>query len=132
MVATVLARVDGVAAGCGSLRESPATGEGVAELKRMYVAPAFRGNGLSRLILTALEDIAVARGLRRLVLETGVQQPEAIGLYVSAGYEPIANFGLYADEPGSRCFARTLVSSSEPGSAAGGPSPSVAASSREA
>jgi GNAT superfamily N-acetyltransferase len=108
MVATVLVRVGGTAAGCGSLRESQELGDGVGELKRMYVAPAFRGRGLSRLILGALEGIAVGRGLHRLILETGVQQPEAIGLYLSAGYTQIANFGLYAHEPGSRCFAREI------------------------
>lgn len=108
MVATLLARVGAEAVGCGSLRESAETGAGVGELKRMYVVPAFRGRGLSRLVLTALEEIAVGRGLHRLILETGVQQPEAIGLYLSAGYEQIQNFGLYADEPDSRCFAREI------------------------
>lgn len=123
MVATVLVRVDGVVAGCGSLRESPALGAGVGELKRMYVVPALRGRGLSRLILTALEEIAVGRGLHRLILETGVQQPEAIGLYLSAGYEQVPNFGIYADEPGSRCFARTIAAPTGPGSGAPGAAP---------
>lgn len=111
MVATVLVRVGGVAVGCGSLRESAELGAGVGELKRMYVVPARRGRGLSRRILAALEEIAVGRGLHRLVLETGVQQPEATGLYLSSGYQPIPNFGIYTHEQGSRCFARNLAAS---------------------
>ncbi len=111
MVATLLARVGSEVAGCGSLREAPERGAGVGELKRMYVIPAFRGQGLSRRILIALEEIAVERGLRRLVLETGVRQPEAIGLYRSAGYEQIPNYGVYADEPSSVCFAKEITPS---------------------
>ncbi len=114
MVATLLVRVGTEVAGCGSLREAPERGTGVGELKRMYVVPAFRGRGLSRRILLALEEIAVERGLRRLVLETGVRQPEAVGLYRSAGYEQIPNYGVYADEPSSVCFAKD-VSPSDPG-----------------
>lgn len=108
MLATVLVRADGVVAGCGSLRTAPALGAGVGELKRMYVLPALRGRGLSRAILTALEEVAVGTGLRRLVLETGLRQPGAIGLYRSAGYEPIPNYGVYAGEPTSVCLARSL------------------------
>lgn len=108
MLATVLVRLDGDVVGCGSLREASAYGEGWGELKRMYVVPAARGRGLSRLVLTELERIAVAQGLRRLILETGVRQPEAIGLYRAAGYEPIPNYGPYADEADSVCFARSL------------------------
>jgi hypothetical protein len=43
-----------------------------------------------------------------VVLETGLAQPEAIALYTSAGYTPIAGFGHYKDAPLSRSFARDL------------------------
>jgi hypothetical protein len=55
-----------------------------------------------------LEIEAAAMGYRRLVLETGTKQPEAIELYVSAGYELIESYGEYRDYPESRCFAKTL------------------------
>ena len=42
------------------------------------------------------------------MLETGLQQPEAIALYASAGYAPIAGFGYYKDSPLSRCFGKPL------------------------
>jgi GNAT superfamily N-acetyltransferase len=93
----LLARdADGTAIGCGALR---ALEPGVAELKRMYVVPAARGRGVSRQLLVALEAEAVARGWTTLRLETGPRQPEAIGLYESAGYRPIEAFGAYVGAP---------------------------------
>ena len=49
-----------------------------------------------------------ALGYRRLVLETGTEQPEAIALYEREGYRPTEGFGHYADEPGSRYYAKDL------------------------
>ena len=82
--------------------------DGDAELKRMYVIEEMRGRGLARRILTALEDHARAAGRRRMVLETGTKQPEAIALYTSSGYEPCAKFGYYRHFEDSRCFAKAL------------------------
>jgi GNAT superfamily N-acetyltransferase len=81
----------------------------VTEVKRMYVVPAARGRGLSRLLLTHLEDSAAAGGADVMVLETGMEQPEAIGLYESSGYVPIPGFGLYKDSPENRCFGKRLA-----------------------
>jgi GNAT superfamily N-acetyltransferase len=97
---------DGAPIGCGALRP---LGEGTAELKRMYVVPAARGRGVSRLLLTGLEAEAVGRGWTTVQLETGPRQPEAVGLYTSAGYRPVPAFGLYVDDPFSLCFARELA-----------------------
>ncbi|MGY1822582.1 GNAT family N-acetyltransferase [Geodermatophilus sp. SYSU D00079] len=96
---------DGTAVGCGALR---ALETGVAELKRMYVVPAARGRGVSRRLLAALEAEAGARGWRTLRLETGPRQPEAIGLYESAGYRPIDAFGGYLDAVDSLFYERVL------------------------
>ncbi|MCD7441535.1 GNAT family N-acetyltransferase [Streptomyces lincolnensis] len=82
--------------------------DGDAELKRMYVVDAARGRGLARRILAALEEDARAAGRRRMVLETGDRQPEAIALYTSSGYEPCAKFGYYRHYESSRCFAKPL------------------------
>jgi len=99
---------DGTPLGCGALRP---LGPGEAEVKRMYVVPAARGRGISRLVLTGLEAEAVARGWRTLRLETGNRQPAAVGLYTSAGYRPVEAFGHYVDDDpdNSRYFARTLA-----------------------
>jgi GNAT superfamily N-acetyltransferase len=82
--------------------------DGDAEIKRMYVIPEARGNGLARRILAALEDDARAAGRTRMVLETGLKQPEAIALYTSSGYEPCPKFGHYRFHDLSQCFAKRL------------------------
>lgn len=101
----LVAAVDGVDVACGGLR---ALSDGVGEVKRMYCDPAHRGRGLARGLLQALLDHARSVGLREVRLETGTLQPEAIALYVSEGFTPISAYGHFADEPLSRCFARTL------------------------
>ncbi|MET9434706.1 GNAT family N-acetyltransferase [Streptomyces sp. NPDC006551] len=96
----------------GGWRTQDENGEGYsdgdAELKRMYVVPEARGLGLARRILAALEEDARTAGRRRMVLETGIMQPEAIALYRSSGYEPCAKFGYYREYENSRCFAKLL------------------------
>src|SRR5262249_21394846 len=84
----VLARApDGRAIGTGALRQ---LGDWSAEIRRMYVADSHRGTGVARAVLVALESCALDRGWSVLRLETGPLQHEAIGLYTSAGYQPIA------------------------------------------
>ncbi|WP_426983751.1 GNAT family N-acetyltransferase [Herbiconiux liangxiaofengii] len=102
----VLARtVEGRAVGCGGLR--PLEGGG-AEVKRMYVHPEARGRGVSTAVLRALEDEARLLGVRRLVLETGTEQPDAMRFYEREGYERIEAFGPYVGSAQSVCYARTL------------------------
>jgi GNAT superfamily N-acetyltransferase len=110
----VVGYVDGEPVVCGGWRarhatESPALRNGDAEVKRMYVAAGHRGRGYARAVLAELERTAAEAGRRRMVLETGMKQPEAIALYTSAGYEPMPAFGFYADSPTSRYFAKPLV-----------------------
>jgi ribosomal protein S18 acetylase RimI-like enzyme len=110
---------DGIPVVCGGWRAHDATDPGFAdgdvELKRMYVVPSARGRGFARAMLAGLERSAVAAGRRRVVLETGSQQPEAIGLYLSAGYRDVAKFGIYRCEPSSRCFGRVVADLADPG-----------------
>ncbi|MFI2434843.1 GNAT family N-acetyltransferase [Streptomyces sp. NPDC018693] len=89
-------------------RNAEGNEDGDAELKRMFVIKEMRGLGLARRILTALEDDARAAGRLRMVLETGTEQPEAIALYTSSGYEPCAKFGYYRFYESSRCYAKPL------------------------
>jgi putative acetyltransferase len=98
--------LDGEPVACGAIR---CTDAGVAEVKRMYVMPAVRGRGFSRAILTALEDSALRLGIRRLVLETGPRQLEALALYRRAGFVAIPRFGEYTHSELSLCMAKDLV-----------------------
>jgi putative acetyltransferase len=86
-----VARGQGEALGCGALRSFPEYGE----VKRMFVRPQARGFRLGHRILAHLEAEARAQGLPALRLETGVRQPEAIGLYRAAGFVERGPFGEY-------------------------------------
>jgi GNAT superfamily N-acetyltransferase len=110
----VVGYVDGVAVACGGWRardgDEPPLRPGDAEIKRMFVRSPQRGRGLARAVLADLEAVAVRAGRRRMVLETGLRQPAAIGLYRSAGYVPMAPFGAYRDADGSRHYSKSLPS----------------------
>jgi GNAT superfamily N-acetyltransferase len=79
-----------------------------AELKRMYIRKTFRGRGWARQLLALVEDEARSLGMTRLILETGLAQPEAMSLYESSGYALIPGFGHYREEPDNRCYAKAL------------------------
>jgi putative acetyltransferase len=90
-----LARLDGIAVGCGGV----ALFDDYAEVKRMYTRPAVRGLGLAKALLRGIEDEARAVGAPVLRLETGMHQQEAIGLYETMGFRPCGPFGPYATMP---------------------------------
>ena len=97
--------VDGEPAGCSGLRRHD---DDNVEVKRMFVRRPFRGRGLSRWLLAQVEERGRALGYRRMLMETGQQQPEAMHLYETSGYEPIPGFGHYAQAPENRCYAKDL------------------------
>ena len=100
-----VARRDGRALGCGALRIDPA---GYGEVKRMFVSPEARGFKLGRRLLDRIEEEARREGLGRLRLETGIHQPEALGLYRSAGYVERDAFGEYSPDPLSVFMEKSL------------------------
>ena len=63
---------------------------------------------MARAVLAGLEDRARDLGLPGLLLETGTLQPEAVGLYASAGWTRTAPYGEWRDSPLSVCFAKEL------------------------
>lgn len=102
----LLARaVDGVPLGCVALR--PMDLAGCCEMKRLYVAPAARRTGLGKALALAVIDAAERIGYRELRLDTLPTMDQAIGLYQSLGFVPIAP---YYDTPiaGTRFLAKTL------------------------
>jgi putative acetyltransferase len=101
----LVARAGGQAVGCGALRRLDKT---TAEVKRMYVEPEVRGRGVAKAVLERLESAARELGVHRLVLETGIYQAEAIGLYRRAGFKPVRCWGEYAGSLTSVCFEKEM------------------------
>ena len=102
-----VARAGGRPAGCGGVL---LVGREYAEVKRMYVRPAFRGRRIGRLMLDHLVEHARQHGLTVIRLETGVHQREAIALYEARGFRKIPPFGPYRDDPVSLCYELRLSS----------------------
>jgi putative acetyltransferase len=89
-------REKGEALGCGALWIH----EEYGEVKRVYVKPEARGRKFGHVIVKRLEEEARALGLKHLKLETGVKQPEALGLFRVCGFAECEVFGDYpADDP---------------------------------
>jgi ribosomal protein S18 acetylase RimI-like enzyme len=102
-----IARDGGRPAGCGGVL---LVGREYAEVKRMYVRPAFRGRRIGRLMLDHLVEHARQHGLTVIRLETGIHQREAIALYEARGFRKIPPFGPYRDDPVSLCYELRLSS----------------------
>ncbi|MEU7852412.1 GNAT family N-acetyltransferase [Nonomuraea sp. NPDC049141] len=113
----LVAYVGTCAAGCGAIQPA---GADMGELKRMYVAPEFRGRGIARMLLAALEDLAREMGYQTVRLATGVKQPEAIALYEDSGYVLGERYGMYTNQPLTRCYEKALRPGTE-----GRPDPAV-------
>lgn len=99
------AEVDGEPVGSGAWR---AMGAGVAEIKRVYVAPGHRRRGLAQLIVAELERSAAQAGCRSVVLNSGARQPEALRLYEQLGYAPVTPYGVYACAPDAVFLGKDL------------------------
>jgi GNAT superfamily N-acetyltransferase len=108
----LVARVGGRPVACGGWR---AIEHGIVEVKRVYVVAEHRRRGLARLVMGALEQTARRAGHAHAVLNTGPEQPEALGLYAALGYRPVPGFGVYA------CVPDAVFLGKEIGSAQGTP-----------
>lgn len=81
---------------------------GSVELKRMYLHPDYRGKGIADKILGEIEKWVGETGIFRIVLETGLKQPEAIRFYIKNGYVRIPNYGQYIGNQNSICMEKIL------------------------
>lgn len=102
----VVAYDDKEPVGCGAVKEYSAD---TMEIKRMYVPPARRGQGIASMVLTELENWCREMNYTRCRLETGKKQPEAIALYTKNNYRVIPNFGQYKNVENSVCFEKLLI-----------------------
>jgi putative acetyltransferase len=98
------AYVDGVAKGCGGFW----THQNYVEIKRVFIDPSARGLGISKALMQTIEDEARALGFRIAKLETGIHQPEALGLYRKLGYAHCEPFGDYRPDPLSVFMEKAL------------------------
>lgn len=102
----VVAYQNGQAVGCGALKPLE---ENVMEVKRMFVSPNLRGQGIASKVLSELEHWAAELNVHTCRLETGLKQPEAIALYTKNGYQRIPNYGQYGGVGNSVCFEKELA-----------------------
>jgi GNAT superfamily N-acetyltransferase len=91
--------------GCAAMKTH---GNDAFEVKRVYVCPEFRKNGMARALMERLESEARALGARRFVLETGDVLVAAQKLYASLGFQRIPNYGPYRDLPASVCLEKVF------------------------
>jgi GNAT superfamily N-acetyltransferase len=89
--------------GCGCLKQFD---DDTMEVKRMFVLPEHRGQGIAHAILRELEAWACEQSYCVVILETGVRQPEAIQLYKKSGYRVIDNYGQYVGMKSSVCMSK--------------------------
>ncbi len=106
-------RVDGELAASGAAKRMDDDGD-YAEIKRVFVVPEFRGRGLSLAIMRHLETELGRHGIDLLRLETGVRQPEALGLYRRLGYRERGPFGAYRPDPLSVFMEKRLAGETLP------------------
>lgn len=90
---------------CGAIKEYA---PGIMEIKRMYVRKNSRGRGYASKILKELEKWTAELACNRCILETGINQPEAIALYRKNSYTIISNYGQYEGVEKSFCFGKSV------------------------
>lgn len=91
--------------GCGAIKKYANT---TMEIKRMFVVPEKRNQGIASTILKELETWAGELNFQKCILETGKKQTEAIKLYQRNNYAIIPNYGQYAEVETSVCFEKEL------------------------
>ena len=102
----LVAYFDNIPVGCGAIKKYDDT---TMEVKRMFVLSNYRGKRIAGKILNELEQWTKELGLKKCILETGINQNEALILYKKSGFLRIPNYGQYADIQNSFCFEKVLI-----------------------
>jgi len=101
----VLLYKDKTAVACASFKFYD---KGIAEVKRVFVRKEYRGQGISKQLMSCLEELAKNKGFYTLILETGAPLVEAMVLYGKIGYKIIENYGQYKCMKESICMQKTI------------------------
>ncbi len=101
----VVAYVNGRAAGCGAWKQVDGR---TAEVKRIYIEPEFRRQGVATAVIGAVERDMAAHGYTRAILETAPMTGDSASLYLRLGYREIAYYGSPAGAENCRCFEKDL------------------------
>lgn len=101
----VIAYKDDNAAGCAGLKRYSLV---AAEMKRVWVEPAYRGRGLATQLIQLMETKAKERGFQKVILQTREMMQDAVGLYRKLGYHQIVNYPPYDKLEGAVCFAKDI------------------------
>ncbi|WP_294210202.1 GNAT family N-acetyltransferase [uncultured Chryseobacterium sp.] len=101
----VVIYVENIPAACGAFKKWD---DSTAEIKRMYTHPDFRKRGLATVIVRELEIWAKELNYTSAILETSLQQNEAISVYEKSGYRRIPNYGQYIGVDKSVCYEKVL------------------------
>lgn len=101
------AYIDEVLVGCGAVKLANDDGR-YGEIKRMYIDERYRGLGISKAIMSHLESYLIESDVPLARIETGIYQPEAIGLYKRLGYVERLPFGGYKFDPLSVFMQKAL------------------------
>ncbi|REC40749.1 MULTISPECIES: GNAT family N-acetyltransferase [Chryseobacterium] len=97
--------VDEIPAACGAFKKFD---EETVEIKRMYTNPDFRKKGLATTIVKELEIWAKELNYTKAVLESSLEQNEALSVYEKSGYTRIPNYGQYIGIDKSVCYEKVL------------------------
>lgn len=101
----IVVYINEVPAACGAIKKFD---EETVEIKRMYTHPNFRKKGLATAIVKELEKWAKELNYKKAVLETSLEQNEALSVYEKSGYERIPNYGQYIGIEKSVCYEKVL------------------------
>lgn len=101
----IVVYINEVPAACGAIKKFD---EETVEIKRMYTHPNFRKKGLATAIVKELEKWAKELNYKKAVLETSLEQNEALSVYEKSGYERIPNYGQYIGIEKSVCYEKFL------------------------
>ena len=101
----LLVYLDGAAVACAGLKKYSETD---AEIKRVWVEPAYRGRHIASMMMAGIEERALAKGYRRTVLQTREIMRDAVSLYARLGYRRIPCYPPYDRLEGAVCFAKDL------------------------